>query len=363
MRRRSIRFSIRFYSHSSQGLRGMDRSGEAAYIYAKASGMLAKSFVGERMSRVLEVRSLAELWSLLFKTEVPAVPEFFLAQKIEQTAEKKFLDDYIKLLRSYSHPPQVLIWLLRFYDIDNLKDIAAALCLEKQDMPYLADIGSYSFLHYNRWPDIAAITRGTPVAWYNAVPDIHSQHAMDLRLDREYTQELWRSVEALAAADRETVEPLLKEEIVINNILWALRLRIYYGMDDDAIKARLVNAAVGEVNDLASPALAVLKRPVDSFAAWEDWKYADLLNPHEEGAVWKIDPRWVELSAKVMLQKKAAAVFHKDPFSVSVLVSWFKLKQYELNCIRTVAEGLRLNVGASQMAEVTGFHTHAAIIN
>lgn len=340
----------------------MDRSGEGAYVYAKASGMLAKSFIGERVSRLFEVRSLAELWSLLFKTEVPAVPEFYLAQQIEQTAEKKFLDDYIKLLRSYAKPSPVLVALLHFYDIDNLKDIAAALCLGKKEMPYLADIGSYSFLHYKKWPDIAAITQGSPVSWYNTVPDIHSQHAMDLRLDREYTRFLWQTVQSLSAADRETVEPLIKEEIILDNILWALRLRVYYNMDEDEIRSRLVDAGDGGPNVLASPAIAALKRPIDSFAAWEDWKYAELLNPNEEGSVWTIDPRWVQLSAKVVLQKKAKRAFHKDPFSVSVLVSWFKLKQYELDCIRTVAEGLRLNVSSSQMAELTGFHTAAAII-
>ena len=57
----------------------MDRTGAACYVYAKASGMLAKSFVGSKAVKLFNVKSLQELWSLLFTDEVPAVPQTILA--------------------------------------------------------------------------------------------------------------------------------------------------------------------------------------------------------------------------------------------------------------------------------------------
>lgn len=54
----------------------MDRSGASAFVYAKASGMLAKSYIGKRTVKLFEARTLADLWTLLFEEEVPLIPEF-----------------------------------------------------------------------------------------------------------------------------------------------------------------------------------------------------------------------------------------------------------------------------------------------
>ena len=49
----------------------MDSSSASAYVYAKACGMLAKSFIGARKDKLFEVSALADLWTLLFNCEVP----------------------------------------------------------------------------------------------------------------------------------------------------------------------------------------------------------------------------------------------------------------------------------------------------
>jgi len=76
----------------------MDSSSASAYVYAKACGMLAKSFIGARKDKLFEVSALADLWTLLFNCEVPLVPEALLAKQIEEKAEKTFVSDFIGLL-------------------------------------------------------------------------------------------------------------------------------------------------------------------------------------------------------------------------------------------------------------------------
>ena len=66
----------------------MDKSGADAFVYAKASGMLAKSFVGPRTQLIFEAKKLSELWSLLFSEEVPLIPEVLLAKEIEKMDKK-----------------------------------------------------------------------------------------------------------------------------------------------------------------------------------------------------------------------------------------------------------------------------------
>ena len=40
----------------------------------------------------------------------------------------------------------------------------------------------------------------------------------------------------------------------------------------------------------------------------------------------------------------------------AALSAWFKLKSYELTCIRAAVEGLRLKVGAAEAMEAVGIN-------
>ena len=106
---------------------------------------------------------------------------------------------------------------------------------------------------------------------------------------------------------------------------------------------------------LVRQAFDILDKDISSYDDWKKWKYADFLNPHEEGAVWSIDPCWIERSLKNYLVKSYKRFFHKDPMSVTSLVSWFRIKENELDCIRTVAEGLRLEVEKDKVMELSGY--------
>lgn len=334
----------------------MDRSSASAYVNAKASGMLTKSFVGTRAAKLFSVRSLPELWSLLFDTEVPSVPEVLLARKIELEALNNFIGQYQRLLDSYTHPDDVAVALLRFYDFDNLKQIGAALANKETQIPVVADIGKYSFLDYTRWPDITAITKHTPLEWYNKVPEIADQQKLDNRLDLQYMRLVWTSVHKLPAAEMEPVEAFILRDFVMKNIIWALRLKVYYGMKAEDIVSRLSFAGdTADARDVfAGPAMKILDKDIGSWSDWADWEYAELLNPHEEGVVWSVDPRWVEQSSKKKQNIDAMKKFHQYPLTAMVLVTWFKIKQNELDCVRTATEGLRLNVDAAQVMDFAG---------
>ena len=119
---------------------------------------------------------------------------------------------------------------------------------------------------------------------------------------------------------------------------------------DDAIAETELDAT----DPLAGEAVTVLSFATDTYSDWSGWKYAYLLNPHTEGEVWTVDPRWIEQSMILDINKKAMKHFRRNPFTADVLVSWFMIKQYELDCIRTAAEGLRLSVDESHMKEFAG---------
>lgn len=333
----------------------MDQSGASVYVYAKASGMLARSFTGAKVHELFEVRSLQDLWTLVFGKEVPLVPEVLLARQIEKEAEKRFIADYKMLVGCYDKPATVLLQLLRFYDYRNIKTIGAALCSGEKKLPDIANIGKLSCLDYSAWPNIQNITKNSSLSWYNSVPTWQTQKDFDRRLDIQYTKALWESVNSLPKAERQATADFIKQEIILQNCEWALRLRVYYNMSKEDIIPYLAcaNLPAHKKDVLAGHAIRILDFPLDDRSAWNSWKYSYLLNPEIESE-WKIDPRWFEQAVNLKLNKAAISKFHEQPFSALVLVSWFKIKQHELNMIRTAAEGLRLNVSNSELKEFVG---------
>ncbi len=329
----------------------MDRSSATDYVYAKSQGMLSKSFVGPRKINLFTAKTLSDLWRLLFDTASPLLPESMLAKAIEEEAEKKFINDYITLLSSYDEPDTIAVHLLRFYDYQNIKEINSAILRGVKTLPKIADIGMYSQLEYDNWPTISKITKNSDFSWLETVPTRETQKDVDSRLDIQYTKTLWNSISLLPPQERPAVKKLIKEHIILQNILWAIRLKIYYGFTYDSIVEQLVFADDSHPKSdiLAGPALIVMDKQTDSWDNWQDWKYVDLLNPNDEGSVWKIDPTWLQNSINVHLNKMAYKAFRKHFTSAHILVSWFKIKEYELNCIRTCVEGLRLNVDTEQL--------------
>ena len=154
----------------------MDKSGAEAFVYAKAAGLLRKSFINQKSSQLFEVDKIDDLWTLLFSSQPPALPEVLLAQEIENEALKRFLSQYINLLDQFDKPDPILIAQLSFYEAENLKEITAALCNGEHECPKLIPImdygnkstskGKYSKLNYSAWPDLKTARTKTGKAWY-----------------------------------------------------------------------------------------------------------------------------------------------------------------------------------------------------
>lgn len=334
----------------------MDRAGAASFVYAKACGMYARSFVGSRAKKLFEAKRLQDLWSLLFKEEVPLVPEGMLALLLERKSEEYAVRDFITLVSVYDKPDPVSLALLSLYDYNNLKAASSSILLGKTERPFMVDIGEFAMFDASLWPDLAGMTQNTPVSWYNRVPDPTELIEWETRLDHEYYRSLWFSLQSLKGEDRISTEKLIREEIILQNIIWTMRLRVYYEKTGDEILPMLAGNNDGKAvaKILCEPAQAIFEKSVDSWKDWSTWKYSWLLNPHEEGVPWTVDPRWAQLSADTYLYNLALKEFHQHPFTIGVLVSFFKIKQLEEHLIRVAAEGLRLGVSENQMREFLG---------
>ena len=334
----------------------MDKTGAGAYIFAKANGILGKSFTGQRAQKLFNVKSLGELWTLLFRTQPPMVPEVMLSQQIEEKAFSDFNNQFVNFISLYDKPEAVLEDQLLMYEGENLKELGAALCKGETKCPELINLKNYSSLNYAAWPDIQKITKGTVFSWYNKVPGIHEQQEQDFKIDIQICRHLWNSALKQKGEAGEALLNLYSQEFIVKNIVWVLRLRLYYNMKSEDIIKNLIYVTdkPGRSDPVAAPALKILEWPLDEYEVWSNWRYASLINPYEPGQVWQIDPIWIEKRNRVEINRKASKLFHQFPSEPASLIGWYKMKNFELSCIRTAVESIRLNVDSAEAMDAIG---------
>lgn len=334
----------------------MDKTGAGAYIFAKANGILGKSFTGKRAQKLFAAKSLGELWTLLFRSQPPMVPEVMLSQQIEEKAFSDFTNQFVQFISLYDKPEEVLKDQLLMYDGENLKELGAALCKGEPKCPAVISLKNYSSLNYAAWPDIKKITKGSPFSWYNKVPGIHEQQELDFKIDIQICRHLWDSATRQKGEAGEALLKLYRQEFIIKNIVWVLRLRLYYKMKSEDITKNLIYVTdkPGHSDPIAASALKILEWPLDEYEVWSNWRYASLVNPYEPGTVWQIDPVWIEKRNRVEINRKAAMLFHQFPGEPASLIGWYKMKEFELSCIRTAVESIRLNVNPEEAMDAIG---------
>ncbi len=333
----------------------MDKVAADAFVYAKASGMYSRAFVGERAKKLFEKSHVSDLWSLLFNDDVPLVPEGRLAQLLERRVAEQSAADFVSLVKMYDKPDPLSLAFLSFYDCNNIKTACQSV-LSGAEKPYLVNIAPFSSLKTDAWPDIGAMTAGTPYSWFDRVPDEKLRVKWENRLDNQYFMGIWTALNLLSGKDRAAVEDFVREEIILQNVVWALRLRVYYKMSEEEILPML--AGSGESPEvkavLTEPAAAVLRKPLDSISEWKNWKYFHLLNPEDENGFWQLDPRWLGLKIQRKIYRAAQTRFHQSQFTVGILVSFFKIQRLQEYMIRVAAEGIRMGASENQMNEFVG---------
>lgn len=333
----------------------MDSNTSLAFCYSRASGLLRKSFIKDRLSLLFNVKSLEELWALLFNDSCPLVPQALLANEIENRAFQELVKTYCQLLKQFDNPSQILLSQLEYFENENLKLIVDALAHEEKVCPKLIDLGKFQQIHPEFYPNLAKITKESQYSFLNKVPSVNDVQKTEVMMDLELIRDLWNEIQQLSGEDKSICEKIFIEEYSVKNIIWALRLSVYYKKSREEIQQQLfyVTDAPSSLDPIAAPALKILDYDIHDFSVWQNWKYAKDLNPFE-GSDWTLDPAWFEQRYNNSRVKKYENYFHQYQMKEISLVMWFKIKIHELNCIRSAVEGLRLNINSNDAMKALG---------
>lgn len=266
----------------------MDNESAISYVYAKASGILSKSFYGTKANILFQCNSLKELWNLVFKDEFPNISEDLLAQKIEDKCKDNFKKTFFTLANCFEKKTDLLLCIM------------------------------------NRLSE-------------------NTQNGLS------YAKELFLYCEKLNKKDKLIAKTLIQENLIMQNIVFALRLKVFYKMSkNDIIKELAFVSNDFSCNDpLVKEAICALDKSVDLRQDWNGWKYEKYLNTTDND-YWTVDPIWLQNSYNIYLLKMAIKVFRENPFSPMMLIAFYIIKQQELNYIRAAVESLRLSVNDNE---------------
>jgi vacuolar-type H+-ATPase subunit C/Vma6 len=338
----------------------MPVSGERAYVYAKACGIIGKSFVGKRIPALGGVSRLSELDRLVFPQTGRDLPERELLLDLENRIIGRSVKQIIAIVASYRKPPPFLRRLIRVYEYGDLKSALSALSGGGGKVPDFTDISPFGTVNFKAYPDLPAMLKGTEFDFLLKEKPLLKEKSsgyddsgailLQIKLDRLYYTSLWEDLLSLPKKDRFSAERVLSEEISLRNAVWALRLRTYYGLSPDKVRETIFSPPGKK--SLAEDAETSLSMALDNRAGWERWKRAAFLNPEIPGMSWKADPRYFQNAASEYLYRLVRLSFRRRPFSVDTAFCFIKLKQFEEDLLTSVAEGLGMGMSSREVFDL-----------
>ncbi|MDR1931114.1 MAG: V-type ATPase subunit [Treponema sp.] len=339
----------------------MIRAGERSYVYAKACGIVGKSFVGRRISALRPVTRLSELDRLIFSGAARELPERELLPDLERRLLERSVKSIISIVNCFKNPPELLVRLLRVYEYSDLKTALALVNsgenpLEKKFV--FTGLGGFGSVKFGAFPDLSAMLEGTEFAFLldkkGRLRTDFDGSPPETILDNHYYRRLWESLLKLKKSDRRAAERIILEEISLRNCSWVLRLRTYYGMRPEELALHLIRPGETKKPGAEGPGPFsaeiedALKLPLDSRGEWERWRRAEFLNPEGVGP-WRVDPRYFQNAASEYLYRLALRSFRRRPFSIDTAFCFIKLKQFEEDLLTSDAEGLGLGMSSKDV--------------
>jgi hypothetical protein len=322
---------------------------ELSYVYARICGSISGAYLGRKAVDLARSARVAEVWQTLFKEPAPPLPEAAVVAAAERREIAESLSGFRYFAAKLRMNEPFFDALRRKAEFARVKRIlqavrdgqAAAGTLPASDDPELAPSFDES-----AFPDIKLMFAAGRFSWIDetALDDLP---ATENKLDIQYYTELWEEARRLPASKAGAVVRLIRDEIELQNVAWALRLKRYYGMNRESIVPRLV--ALRSV-DVVSAALQALDFRFDQREDWRGWAWEKLVPEKQVEGSFVLDLLGLETMARRHLYLGVRRALHFYPFTYTPLYCFFKIKESETAAVIGVIEGIHLGVPFEEMA-------------
>ncbi|MDA8410874.1 MAG: V-type ATPase subunit [Treponema sp.] len=327
------------------------------YTYARVLGSVARFRLGSRASQLVKLGRVAEVWKALFDEAAPQLPERLLVTAAEKRLGEEALRDFMSLAGQLSRHEDFFKALLRRVEYNYVKRLVVALEAGEAAAPEGVTPPIKPSMLVQAWPERGRMFAGRRFGWL-AEGERHDPVLEKNKLDRQYYVELGRAASRLPAELKGGLLRVLRREIELENLVWALRLRRYYGMKPEEIRPFLAELRGA---DAVSVAMDALSRRPDVKAEWAGFEFEALINESvREGEEWHLDVRHVEVEARKSIFANLKRAMHAEMDGFTPLYAWYRLKEYETAAIYGVLEGIHLEAPVDEIAAFATQYTGAS---
>ncbi|MDR0526232.1 MAG: V-type ATPase subunit [Spirochaetaceae bacterium] len=325
---------------------------ERSFIYAKCCGIIARSFVEGRISRLIELNSIKEFYSMVFGDSANSD---LISNSMERAIINKTAGELLLILKSFKKTPEFLVRLVKSYESADLKNAITAI-KTKKPAPEITPLGRFTGIKWQAYPDIKKMLQKTEYSFLlNLNIEGTEDSEIQAAIDKNYYSILLSELKRLNPNEIPCFSKLIAEEVSLINCSRALRLRVYYNTNKAAIGSWLIDEKTCKNGDsLARDAKKSLEFDVSHHADWVLWKRFRFLNPQTQNSYWKCDPCFFQHSASIYLYNIARKSFRRRPFCIDTAACFIRLKQFEEQLLCGVAEGLLLGVSPKEVLNLMG---------
>jgi vacuolar-type H+-ATPase subunit C/Vma6 len=291
------------------------------------------------------------LYDLLFPGERQEAPPRTLTIELEARIVRAGIDSMRYVLETLGEPVEILVHLLRKLEYQSVKTMIRGMARGKTESVRIWDLGPYAGIHLDAGADYEKAIMASPYAW--VLPHVRTKPParVENMLDTEYYSRLLALARGLPAGERTGILRLVRHEVTLANVIWALRLRFFFGFTWENARALLIPGLADSSRRAVSRAFEI---PPDSIEEWRKWRFAWLIEDQFTESFQAPDPIRAGRHADLRLYTRAHQLFHQGPFTLAPLFAWFKLKEYETSLLKSAVEALWLSIPEQELLALVG---------
>ncbi len=276
---------------------------------------------------------------------------------IEHGLKQDLIVSYMKILTFLrGRSGRFVEALLGKFELLNLKSIVRSFvhspAAESSIEPFIFSLGKYhtipieKALEADDLEGCVALMNKTPFSrpleiGYQQYESEGRLFPLELALDLDYYERLWKALDALGPLDKYNASRLMGIQYDITNLMWVFRFKEYYDFSPEQISQYIIPHGWKIHGDIFRE-VAASDDVVSAIITLQVSPYDDLLR-----SVSRVDDSFilgVELYLLRYLYRESLAIFMRFPLQAAQLIAFFVCKEMEIRDIITVLTGKHLGL-------------------
>ena len=242
-------------------------------------------------------------------------PPRTLTVELEARIVRAGIDSMKYVLETLGEPVEILVHLLRKLEYQSVKRLIRGMAHGKTESVRMLGPRAVRGNPARRPARTSEkAIAASPYAW--VLPHVKTKPPalVENMLDTEYYSRLLALARALPAGDRTGILRLVRHEVTLANVIWALRLRFFFGYTWESARVLMIPGLADSSRRAVSRAFEI---PPDSIEEWRKWPFAWLIEDQFSESFQAPDPVRAARRADLRLYTRAHQLFHQSPFTLA----------------------------------------------